>query len=113
MVGRTTRAERPEVVERVRAMLTRAPVEGIAGALAAMRDRPDSTPDLATITVPTLVVSGDEDVLIPAAESRAIHNAVARSRLEIIAGAGHLSCLERPASFNHVLSEFLAALTYS
>ena len=33
------------------------------------------------------------------------------STLEVIAGAGHLSNLERPAAFNHLVSEFLAQLT--
>lgn len=113
MLGKTTRRERPEVVERVRAMLARAPADGVAGALGAMRDRPDATPDLAGIGVPTLVITGDEDALIPVEESRTLHAGIPRSRLEIIAGAGHLSNVERPAGFNHVLSEFLAAITYS
>jgi pimeloyl-ACP methyl ester carboxylesterase len=113
MVGKTTRDQRPEVAERVHAMITRAPVEGIIGALTAMRDRPDSTPTLATIDVPTLILVGEEDVLTPPAEAQAMHAAIPKSRLEIIQGAGHLSNLERPAHFNHVLSEFLASLAYS
>lgn len=112
MVGKTTREQRPEVAETVRAMLARAPVAGIIGGLTALRDRPDSSPTLATITVPTLIVVGDEDVLTPVAEARAMHAAIPGSRLEVIAGAGHVSNLERPAAFNHVLSEFFASLAY-
>jgi 3-oxoadipate enol-lactonase len=78
-----------------------------------MRDRPDSTPTLETIDVPTLILVGDEDVLTPPADSRAMHAAIRKSRLEIIQGAGHLSNLERPANFNHVLGEFLASLAYT
>jgi 3-oxoadipate enol-lactonase len=74
-------------------------------------ERPDSTGTLATITVPSLIVHGDEDVLIPLDEARAMHAAIRGRRLEVIAGAGHLSNLERPAAFNHVLSEFLARIT--
>jgi pimeloyl-ACP methyl ester carboxylesterase len=113
MVGKTTRDQRPEVAERVHAMIARAPVEGIIGGLTAMRDRPDSTPTLETIDVPTLILVGDEDVLTPPADSRAMHAAIPKSRLEIIQGAGHLSNLERPANFNHVLGEFLASLAYT
>lgn len=113
MLGKTTRDERPEIAERVHAMLARASVGGIVGALAAMRDRPDSTPTLATITVPTLIVAGDEDALIPLSQAHIMHDGIARSRLEVIAGAGHLPNVERPASFNHVLGEFLASLLYS
>jgi pimeloyl-ACP methyl ester carboxylesterase len=88
-------------------------VPGIVGALEAMMARPDSTPTLATIDVPTLVVVGEEDVLTPPAEARAIQSAVRGSALEVIAGAGHLSSYERPASFNHVVSEFLGRVTYA
>jgi pimeloyl-ACP methyl ester carboxylesterase len=40
-----------------------------------------------------------------------MHLGIAGSRLEVIAGAGHVSNIERPATFNHVLSEFLVSLT--
>ena len=85
-------------------------MDGIVGALQAMLARPDSTPTLATISVPTLVVAGDEDVITPPKEARALHQEVAGSRLEILAGAGHLSNVERPAAFNAVLNEFLHSL---
>jgi pimeloyl-ACP methyl ester carboxylesterase len=110
VLGKTTRERRPDIVTMVRRIMTRASVGGIVGALEAMLARPDSTPTLATISVPTLVIVGDEDVLTRPTEARAMHKAIAGSRLEILGGAGHLSCMERPASFNTVLSEFLMAL---
>ena len=113
MVGASTRDNRPEIAERVHAMLAHAPVPALVGALTAMRDRADSVPTLATISVPTLIVVGDEDALTPVTESRAMHAAIAGSRLEIVNGAGHLSNFERPAAFNHVLGEFLATLAYT
>jgi 3-oxoadipate enol-lactonase len=112
MVGRSTREKHPEIVEAVHRMLERASVEGIVTALEAMLGRPDSTSTLASIDVPTLIVVGEEDVLTPPREARAMHAAIAGSRLEILAGAGHVSNFERPAAFNHVLGEFLAALVY-
>ncbi|MFN8580526.1 MAG: alpha/beta fold hydrolase [Gemmatimonadaceae bacterium] len=111
MVGHGTHSRAPEVVEQVHGILASAPVEGVIGALGALRDRPDSTATLATIDVPTLIVVGDEDAITPVAESQAMHERISRSSLQIIAGAGHLSNVERPAAFNHVLSEFLASLT--
>ncbi|HEU4630621.1 MAG TPA: alpha/beta fold hydrolase [Gemmatimonadaceae bacterium] len=110
MVGRTTRTRAPELVSHLRAMLARQPVDGIVGALEAMLARPDSTPDLPTIDVPTLVVVGDEDVLTPPREARLLHEGIRGSRLEPLAGAGHASAIERPAAFNHVLRDFLAGL---
>ncbi|MEP6690960.1 MAG: alpha/beta fold hydrolase [Gemmatimonadaceae bacterium] len=108
--GKSTRRRHPELVDSVRAMYAAAPVEAITGALEAMASRPDSTPTLATIDVPTLIVVGEEDVLTPVADSRALHASIAGSRLEILKGAGHVSNAERPAAFNHVLGEFMHEL---
>lgn len=113
MVGRTTRERHPDVADSVHRMLSMAPVDGIVGALEAMMARPDSTPTLATIDVPTLIIVGDEDVLTPPREARAMHALIPGSRLEILAGAGHVTNVERPAAFNHVASEFLGVLTYA
>lgn len=113
MVGPATRERRPEVVSAMRAMMGRQSAAGVIGALQALRDRPDSHDTLRTISVPSLVLVGEDDVLTPIKEARAIAEALpstARVRLEIIAGAGHVPCLERPAATTHALSDFLATL---
>ncbi|HEX2780213.1 MAG TPA: alpha/beta fold hydrolase [Gemmatimonadaceae bacterium] len=112
-LARRTRERHADVVERVRAMMARQPVEGIVGALEAMLRRADSTPTLPTIDVPTLIVVGDEDVATPPDEARKLHDRIAGSTLEIIEGAGHLSNLERPAAVNHLVSEFVGRLIYA
>lgn len=111
-VGKTTRRRLPDVVDAAHAMMTTAPVSGIVGALEAMMERPDSTPLLPTIDVPTLVIAGGEDAVTPAKEMRVMHQAIPGSKFEVIAEAGHLSSLERPAAFNTLLSEFFASLLY-
>jgi 3-oxoadipate enol-lactonase len=111
MVGKSTREKNPDLVEAMHRMMSLAPPEGVAGALDAMLNRPDSVQTLATITVPTLILVGEEDALTPVGESRAMHHAIPGSDLQIIAGAGHVSNVERPAAFNHLLSEFLTSLT--
>lgn len=110
LLGKTTRERRPDIVNTARGIMARASVDGMVGALQAMLDRPDSTSTLPTISVPTLVITGDEDVITPPKDARMMHAAIPGSRLEILTGAGHLSCLERPASFTAVASEFLLAL---
>ncbi len=109
MVGKTTRAQRPAVVATLDDMMRRASEPAISDALDALMDRPDSTPTLGTITVPTLVLCGEEDALTPVAESEALHAGIAGSTLGIIARAGHASNLEDPPAFNGLLSRFLAA----
>lgn len=113
MVGKTTREKQPDTYDAVHRMMAQAPVDGLAGALDAMMKRADSTADLSQIDVPTLVVVGEEDAITPVKEARAMQEKISGSSLEVIASAGHLSCLERPAAFNHVLMEFISTLTYS
>lgn len=112
MVGKRTRERCPALVQAVHHMLASAPTEGAIGALEAMMARPDSTSLLSDIDVPTLVVVGEDDALTPVAEAEAMHAAIRGSRLEIIAGAGHLANFERPAAFNQVLGEFVLALDF-
>jgi len=113
MVGSETRAQRPEVLTGLRTMMARQSAAGVIGALQALRDRPDSRPTLGTITVPVLVVVGDQDVLTPIADARRIAEGLppaARVRLEVIAGAGHVPCLERPSATTHAIGDFLSTL---
>lgn len=107
LLGETTRRTRPEVVSHVRASIASADPEGVARALEAMRERPDSTPLLANIAVPVLVLVGEEDTLTPPAEAQGIVDAVGDGRLVVIPGAGHLSNLENPEAFNEALVTFL------
>jgi len=113
MVGKRTREKCPEVVDAVHRMLESAPVDGVIGALGALRDRADSTATLGTIDVPTMVVVGDEDVLTPPSEAALLHAGIRGSSLQVVAGAGHVSNVERPAAVNHLISEYLSTLTLS
>jgi 3-oxoadipate enol-lactonase len=107
LVGDETRRGRPEVVERVRAIIGANTPAAVSGALLAMMGRPDSTPLLATIHVPTLVIVGEEDVLTPPPEAEALQRAIGGADLVRVPGAGHLSNLEAPGAFNGALARFL------
>jgi 3-oxoadipate enol-lactonase len=97
-----------DVVATVRAIgASQSPV-GITAALAALRDRPDATKDLASLALPVLVLVGREDTLTPPAEARALADAIPSATLVEIPGAGHLANLEAPAPFNRALLDFLA-----
>jgi pimeloyl-ACP methyl ester carboxylesterase len=107
LLGHTTSSTRPEVVEKVRSLMLSSSTEAISGALTALMTRPDSTLTLAAIHCPTLVIVGDEDVVTPPSFSETLHARIPGSELVRIAGAGHLSSLERPDSFNAALAQFL------
>lgn len=96
--------------QQVEAIVRATPVPGAVGALTAMRDRPDSTPLLPLLGgLPTLVVAGEEDRLIPAAGARTMAEMIPGSRLVVLPGVGHLPPLEAPAEFTRLLEEFVTA----
>ena len=107
MLAPGTYAEQPDLVEFVREMMQETSVDGIVGAQTAMRDRPDSTQDLPGFDVPTLVIHGEEDQLIPVAEARAMAEALPEAELVIVPGAGHLLNLEQPEIFDEAVRGFL------
>jgi pimeloyl-ACP methyl ester carboxylesterase len=107
LLGDRTRDQQPEVGRRVRELILANSAEAIAGALTALMTRPDSTPLLAAIHCPTLILVGDRDSVTPPALSEELHRAIGGSDLATIEGAGHLSSLEQPAAFNRALARFL------
>jgi pimeloyl-ACP methyl ester carboxylesterase len=111
MLSPETYTGNPELVARVRQIMAGTSVPGIRGALLGMKARPDATPLLAGIDVPTLVLHGEDDQLIPVEEAQAMHAAIPDSRLEVLPGAGHLLNLERPDAFNRAVRRFLGSLS--
>ncbi len=109
LFGKTTRASRPEVVERVRRLALAQPADGVRRAIERLRSRPDATPLLSGIVCPTLVVVGDEDQITGLDAARRLHDGIPGAELAVIRPAGHLSNLEQPREFNAVLARFLAA----
>ena len=107
LLGETTRKTCPAVAEQVRSLALASSAEAIAGALRALMTRPDSTPLLRTIHVPTLIVVGDEDTVTPPAAAEDMHRGIAGSELVRIPQAGHLTNLEQPELFNAALAAFL------
>jgi 3-oxoadipate enol-lactonase len=111
VLGRSTRTGASITAERVRGMMSSTPVSGLVGALAAMRDRPDSSPLLPELAgLPTLVLVGEEDELTPPDTARAMADRIPGARLVTIPGSGHLPPVERPVETTRALLEFLRTL---
>jgi pimeloyl-ACP methyl ester carboxylesterase len=91
---------------------TAAMVPGTTDALTAMFSTPPAStlPDsLGTITVPTLIVWGDEDIVTPLTQGQDLQRALVGSSLEIVAGAGHRPHLEDPEATVALVSAFLSS----
>jgi pimeloyl-ACP methyl ester carboxylesterase len=99
----------PELWARVKTIIALQPARAIASASLGMAGRPDSTPDLPGIDVPTLVVTSTGDTLIPPEATTPMAEQIPNARLEVIDGAGHLSNLEAPDLFNELLGAHLSA----
>ena len=110
LLGRSTQQTQPQLVQQVREMIGRTSIDGMVGALEAMKARPDSTPLLATIDVPTLVVVGQDDAIAPPAVAREMTSAIPSAAMTTISGAGHIAPLEAPTAVSRVIAEFLEAV---
>ncbi|MEP1470989.1 MAG: alpha/beta fold hydrolase [Halieaceae bacterium] len=73
----------------------------------ALRDRPDSTETLTSITCPTLILCGQEDRLCTPELHREMAQLITDAELQIIPACGHLSTLEQPKLVNQALSHWI------
>lgn len=88
-------------------MATAFSTEAFARQANAVRTRVDSRPSLAAITVPTLVLAGEQDQLTPPALAQEMAAAIPQARLVIVPECGHASTLEQPQAVNAALEEWL------
>ena len=110
LLGDTTRAERPLVQAQVAEWLDQAdPITG-AWYMRAMAARPASLDVLAALTVPTLVLWGDEDLLSPPADHHAMVDALREARAVELAEAGHLTSVESPQATATAIEAFVRGL---
>ena len=100
------RAERDAFVAR----LAVAERTGLARAVDGVIERAGVADQLERVRCPTLVIVGDQDVATKPIESQRIHERIAGSRLVVIEGAGHSSCIEEPAAVNAALGSFLDSI---
>jgi pimeloyl-ACP methyl ester carboxylesterase len=107
LLGETTKHERPDLVKHVHHMIRCSDPAAIKMAISAMMDRKDMTTLLDDIHVPTLIVAGVEDTLIPLPAIQQMHDGIKGSKLEMIPFAGHLPTLEQTTPFDAALYLFL------
>ena len=73
---------------------------GVKGCLLAMAGRTDTTPYLQRISIPTLVICGEEDKLTPPGVMKSMSEKIKHSKFVAIEGAGHISPVESPKEIN-------------
>jgi 3-oxoadipate enol-lactonase len=101
--------EEAHIADPVRGRIRMCTQEGVIAAIEAIAGRPDSTPLLRDISLPTLVVCGTDDIIVPIEESRAMARAIPDAELREFQGGAHLANLEQPQAYTAALGHFLDA----
>jgi len=102
-----TVAKNPPHLDKVRAMIRATPVNGFIGCAAALADH-DYATAVATVKRPVLFMVGEKDGATPAA-MRKLNEKLPGSHFVELAGAGHISNMDRPAEFTKAVRDFLTA----
>ena len=110
LLGKTTLETKPGVVERVRSLIQSNSPQGIAKACYGLACRRDSSALLDQIQIPTLVLAGSEDAIVPRAQAESLHQNIPSSRLTSVDESGHLINLEQPGKFQDAVLSFLMGL---
>ena len=110
VMAKTTREMRPDLVDGALRMMRQMSPEDVAQVQRGMASRPDSIETLKTINVPTLLVTGDEDILTGVNEAELMRRHIAGSQLRVIPKAGHYAPWEQPQDVAKVLRQFLDSL---
>jgi 3-oxoadipate enol-lactonase len=100
----------PDLVSELGSVINSMPLEGLVHACLAMAFRKDSVSLLPSISVPTLVIAGEKDAIAPPDVMRQMADRIPNSQMISIAGAAHLTPMEKPEAFNSAMMKFLKGL---
>lgn len=110
VLAETTLKTKPEFVESVKGMIRGNSAAGISGTLTALAGRTDTTTALSRMSLPALILVGEEDKLTPPSDAQAMMKVLPNAKMHLIPGAAHLSNLENPEVFNKKLLTFISGL---
>jgi pimeloyl-ACP methyl ester carboxylesterase len=108
--ARSTRESRPDLIEGALRMMRKMSPEDVAHVQRGMAERPDSIDTLKTINVPTLLITGDDDLMTGVNEAEVMRKHISGTQLCVIPKAGHYSPWEQPEQAGRLLRQFLDAL---
>jgi 3-oxoadipate enol-lactonase len=109
LLAETTLRSRPDIVEGALRMMRRMSAEDVAGVQRGMAERQDSIALLKTISVPAMIITGDEDRTTGVPEAEVLKQNIPGSQLRIVGKAGHYSPWEQPEEVGKLLRQFLDA----
>ncbi len=110
LFARSTFDTHPALVAGTHERMARTPARAISGTLRGLATRPDRTADLPGIGVPTLVLAGAEDAVIPLDESRSMAGQIPGASFVVVPDSGHMAPMENPGATDAALLGFLESL---
>jgi len=109
-LGKTTLATKRAVVETLRRLIESSSPEAVAQACYGLASRRDSRSLLVDVKLPTLIVAGSEDAVVPFAQAEIMQREIRDSSLVVVEQCGHLINLEQPKVLDRVVKNFLNRL---
>jgi pimeloyl-ACP methyl ester carboxylesterase len=99
--------EQKKMVEQTKQVILSTSTETVIAGLKALAGRSETCSTLSNINIPTLIISGKNDLVINPIESEYLNTSIKKSTIGLIDKAGHLSNLEQAFTFNHQVLNFL------
>lgn len=99
--------EKQKIVNFIKEIMSLQKDESVTGALLTMAARTDTTGFLENLSIPALVVVGEDDKLTPASPSRLMNAKIRNSELKIIPESGHFPNLENTKTYNEIIINFI------
>lgn len=106
LVSETAKRDQPHLLPQVHSMMMLT-AEAVIEAQEGLAARPDSMGTAASISVPTLVIAGEEDKASTPAEVEAFSKVLPHGEYHLVQGTGHLAAFERPRQISDLIGSFL------
>lgn len=110
MLTADTRMNNPELVAYLGGLMEQASQEAAIAGASALATRPDSAATLAEITVPTLILTGQDDSLYPYEIAQSLNEGILNSELVLLPGAAHAAIIEAADEANAAILEWASGL---
>ncbi len=97
-----------KIVNKIESLILSISPQTITETLNALAQRKEMCTSLSDISIPVLILCGEEDSVTPLSQSNAMHSTISGSKFLTISGAGHMSNLEQPEVFNKYVDNFIS-----
>lgn len=106
-----SKQEQPKLVDTLSTVMESMPAEGLVHACLAMAFREDAVDLLSSISVPTLVIAGEQDPIAPPDVMKKMADRITGASFHVIPAASHLTPMEKPEAFSALLDDFMKGVT--